>query len=149
MTIADFLRARIAEDEAAARAAQTEQLGPNPEWAVINADREGIIVYERRDEAERALEFTPVPELPPAGWTSAITRHIERHSPARVLAEAAAKRAIVEGFIDQTRYYGKEAGEEHSWAEDEGRGESLWFACCALATIYADHPDYNPDWRVE
>ena len=49
--------------------------------------------------------------------------------PARVLAECEAKRRIVEHEIDST-------------------GLSDGYYARLLATPYADHPDYNPEWKV-
>ncbi len=47
--------------------------------------------------------------------------HIALHDPARVLAEVKAKRRIVD--------------------------DSRILALCALAAVYADHPDYETRWR--
>ena len=55
--------------------------------------------------------------------------HVARHDPARVLAECEAKRRIVE-----------------LWQEfAEWPVEMVMYA---LAAIYADHPDFDPAWRL-
>ena len=96
-TLADFLLARIAEDEAVAR------------------------------------RIAAVGSCEPA------------YHPARVLAECAAKRAIVadlqkwddatEADLGDDRFYGWLNGVEQ--------------AAQHLAAPYADHPDYDPAWKVE
>lgn len=55
--------------------------------------------------------------------------HVERWHPARVLAECAAKRAILEVCDDGG-----------PWPSDIDRIHS------ALAAVYADHPDYRDEW---
>ncbi len=54
--------------------------------------------------------------------------HAARHDPTRVLAECAAKRAII----------------EQAERSDSGWWESIYVAI--LAAVYADHPDYDPSW---
>ena len=87
MTITEFLLARIAEDEAVARAWRT-----------------------RIDQGEIPILFHGVV------------------IPDRVLAECAAKRRIVEGWRDE--YH-------DTWV------------LMHLASVYADHPDYDPAWATD
>ncbi len=99
LTIADFLLARVAEDEVVAREA-------------FNA-------------------YPPDEPLP-----AMLGEHIARHDPARVLAECAAKRAVV----------------ALAWAYGDGPEHPRTLALAAdtlrhLATAYADHPDYDERWR--
>lgn len=60
--------------------------------------------------------------------------------PHRMLAECAAKRRIVEAC---------------SALEDKVLDNNLWFIdqhdaiLCALAAVYADHPDYDPTWALD
>lgn len=93
---------------------------------------------ERLAEDERlAIAARDEPET---GWwwsedaESAPERHIARHDPARVLADVAAKRAIVAACAYNLEY--EEYG--HTLAERVLR---------ALALPYADHEDYKPHWR--
>jgi len=74
--------------------------------------------------------------------------------PARVLAECAAKRAIIE-LHDALEDKGWQSGKDHAY---------LWCGSCGtlddapvpypcetletLATVYRDHPDYQPGWDV-
>ncbi len=61
-----------------------------------------------------------------------------RVSPARILAECEAKRRIVEA----AREYSPELqyGDNGEWAFD--------LTLRALAAVYADHPDYDPEWAL-
>ena len=115
-TLADFLLARIAEDEAAA-----EDAGPwTPTFigaASIELTHDGLMV-----------------------------------DPARVLADCAAKRAIVERASVEC------VCTDHGAERVEGCPQCV--ACHAVTTAdgyvladlaapYADHPDYDPAWKVE
>ena len=143
-TLIEFLTARLDEDERAARAATSGTWHAAPDapglgtWmitahdatpgggeVVCEGDREGGGVIREQDAV-----------------------HIVRHDPARVLREVAAKRKILA---------------EH---REEGRGDHRGCAGCgwaagdevrlneveecptlrALASVYADHPDYRQGW---
>ena len=68
--------------------------------------------------------------------------HMQRFTPARVLAECAAKRAIVEAFASSLR----EAGERgYTAAAAEAAG--LWHAMMILAQPYAGRPGYRDEWK--
>ena len=95
-TLADFLLARIAEDEAVAR------------------------------------RIAAVGSCEPA------------YHPARVLAECAAKRAIVEKAQRADEAFGRQINPATSAASF-----ALTEVLCRLAAPYADHPDYDPAWKVE
>jgi hypothetical protein len=134
MDLAEFLLARIAEDEAVARATRR-----GPEWhAHPDAN-----VYD-------SPGFYVCGSIFVADATDAI--HVARWDPARVLAECEAKRAIVESAArwgNADCRYGRcrhqlddcDGGEEH-WLGKEG-----WFVLTELALPYADHEDYQAGWR--
>ena len=120
-TLTEFLLARIAEDEAVARAAVDE----DGRWHVDQSHplyeaevRGDIYIYDE------------------GGHTAEQAARIARHDPARVLAECAAKRAIIE----QAASYSPELehGDNGEWAFD--------VTLRSLAAVYADHPDYQPEW---
>ena len=102
ITLTEFLLARIGEDEAVARA---------------------VIAKAAPDEWEN-----------PTSWGNFYSEEVafwDRATPARILAECAAKKAIILGakpFV---------CADMHD--------ESLR----ALATVYADHHDYQPAWAQE
>lgn len=130
MTIAEFLEARIAEDEAAAVAASVSMHGTlhdsQSDWAcyVMGAERDST---QWQDE------------------------HIMTWWPQRVLAECMAKRAII-GRHEAKRDFVYEAGEFAlcSMCTETGPNAQGWpcGTIRALAAVYSDHPDYNKDWAL-
>jgi hypothetical protein len=119
-TITEFLEARIAEDEAVAREwdAAYNNPGPVPEYHYS-------IMRKHRKEW-------------PTLWGA-----LDKMPPARVLAECAAKRAIVE-FADQVETMDYQITNE--WGGGlEGTGNNI---LKALAAVYASHPDYLQEWAL-
>ena len=124
MDLKTFLLARIAEDEELARAAIEPQ-----EMHPYGDVRMPAMAVSEWPDAVRGYLGGP--------WGE----HAANTNPARVLAECAAKRAIVErwddpAFSDQGAY-------------DAGYTRAIDDAVRALATPYADHPDYQPEWAQE
>jgi hypothetical protein len=81
--------------------------------------------------------------------TQADSDFVDRHDPARVLAECAAKGRIVELADEAT---GLDMRVDSEWAvgaRDEVAepyvGDSI---LRALASVYADHADFDPRWAV-
>lgn len=108
-SLAKFLLDRIAEDEAAAYSA---------------ADY---------DEVSFDLRWRSAPDLASdCGLDEAEAAFIARYSPVRVLAECAAKRSIIEGFLAST---------------SERQRSTLIEAMAFLAEAYDQHPDYTERWR--
>lgn len=126
-TITEFLEARIAEDERVARSAS-----PGP-WSYSDiASVAGGTIYDPTvaiasvgydvDHVDSRIRRTR-----PDWQADATGRHIARHDPARVLAECAAKRAIL----------------------DEYTGSPSTFQIVAhMAAVYSDHPDYQQEWAA-
>lgn len=132
MTITDFLHARITEDEQTAQAGISNQADPENGWG-----------YEGK---------TLTPHIGTI-HEQAQAEHIIRWHPTRVLAECAAKRAIIEAadtYLDEYENEehrtnddttaGRVAGRARSWRNDTLR---------TLAAIYNDHPDYSTAWRFD
>lgn len=125
--LAEFLLARIAEDQKWARAAAKFHPTPwrlDPEvqttmevgrW-LADASDEGVLVANG----------------------DAAARHIVRHDPARVLAECAAKRAIVELHGQ----YGDPLSADYGDGAPDLAADTLRL----LALPYAEHPGYRPEW---
>jgi hypothetical protein len=120
LTVTEFVLARIAEDEAGAlRRAQDREAEP----------------YWRVDPAMQA----------PSRDGRVVTGYLKTESPEdrRVLAQCAAMRKIVElhrGF-----------GRDEEWApegycECEGTLASPCATVRALASIWSDHPQFDPAW---
>ena len=98
-----FLAARLDEDEAAARAAEP--------------------FYEDRDL---------VSEMVHIGFDAEVPQHAERHDPARVLREIAAKRAILAEMSASWR---------QSWT-------AAFTTLYAIAAVWSDHPGYRQEWAL-
>jgi hypothetical protein len=113
LTVTEFVLARIAEDEWAAREAKAyggtlEELAG---WVEIGSDRV--------DKAEA---------------------HFARHDPARVLAQCAAMRKIVERFTEAHEQL--RLGTEYGLTFRYGLGVAVE----ALASIWSDHTDWREEW---
>lgn len=122
MTLTEFLLARIAEDEAVARAV-ADLTGESNRWWV-----DGPAQESRKHWVYATGEKFKYRE---------VADHIARHDPARVLAECEAKRRIVAALGDWDDGY--------VWSSSTGsRAED---ALRALALPYADHPDFREEWR--
>lgn len=132
MDLKTFLLARIEEDEAVAREA---------------VDKDGRWHVDQRHPLDEAVVQGDIHIYDEGGHTAGQALHIARHDPARVLAECAAKRAIVEQAEDAT-------GLDMSVDNDRLVGERDMkvepycgdVILAALAAVYADHPDYQKEW---
>lgn len=129
MTLTDFLLARIADDEAVAKAVADE----------IRAElaRDIYLPGQGPDPDDRGMYRASDGNDSPAVVIG----------PVRVLAECEAKRRIVEdcrdllgGMDDRARMFAHDSG-------DEGPGLA-YDTLRALALPYADHPDYDPSWEM-
>jgi hypothetical protein len=156
--LTDFLLARIAEDEAAARAAiDPDRPGTHWHWVMDATDTpvadrhlqraqdDGESVSLRTvEEFESRSGVGPLPHFVVQSGEVRGTAgdHIARHDPARVLAECEAKRQIVEDFQVLHRDY----RETHSETTEARRFQAM-VTVARLASVYADHPDYREEWR--
>jgi hypothetical protein len=143
MTLVEFLRARLDEDEQVARAAM-----PGPwRWST-----DGAFLGETSSTSDWTWGHCG-PDLLAANGEDVLTstgydadnvvvlradaEHIARHDPARVLAEVAAKRALI-AAVDADKDPFDALGAESAY-------ESL--VCEHLALPYAGHPDYREEWK--
>ena len=100
VTITEFLEARIAEDEQAARNAS-----PGP-WSYSSIDSIGGGTIYDATVAIAGVQWDNEPvdsrirRARPDWQADATGSHIARHDPARALAECAAKRAIIKEWED-------------------------------------------------
>lgn len=132
--LVQFLRARLADDERAARRAgdSFRQIGET-----------GVIVATEGNRAE---------ECASANWAG-VAEHIVRHDPARVLAEVDAKRRllIVHKRDDRYSFSGCitcDAGDNSCGCMG---GSAYDYPCETLRVLalpYADHPDYREEWKL-
>lgn len=130
MTIVEFLEARIAEEEAVAMRAGTRRDPRDADQFSWPITVTGVSRYSGAEE--RAFLWL---QLGTSQWEGAIepelAEHMSRWDPARVLSECAAKRALIDG----TEY-------RMTW---DDRDE---FVLIPMARMWADHPDFNPAWKV-
>lgn len=126
MGIVEFLEARIAEDEAVAKAALA-MLGENDpftqEWQ-FGESMGGFGGLINRAGTRTAISPT------------AESKHINRHGPVRVLQEVAAKRKLIKAIEELV---------QHAYGRDSA--EAIESELAPLAAIYADHPDFDEEWR--
>lgn len=129
MTLTEFLLARIAEDEGLARSCEVIH------WRSWVEGRDGrgadSALFMNVHKADGSA-FVDV-----YGWPTDETQdHAARHDPARVLAECKAKREIVH-LHDAVQYGDFDAD---AWT-------AMKDALRSLAAVYADHPDYQQEWK--
>jgi hypothetical protein len=154
VTITEFLLARIAEDEAAARTASIGSdrwhLGEFDEtvlwWPPSSPEK---IAWNREhfgDEA--AAEHARWGGQTIASSGDKIAPHIARHDPARVLAECEAKRRIVHQARMAIRLSDETADDGSPRAERIHGAATAWeYALDAHASVYANHPDFRQEWK--
>lgn len=125
--LAEFVLARVADDEAVAREASPGPWDVDSEvYAEYVSDADGLAVISGARWGGEASVFNDTDDA----------LHLVRWHPARVLAECEAKRRIVAAI---TAWLDEHSDEDHVPAGDD--------ALCWLALPYADHPDYRAEWR--
>ena len=138
-----FLRARLDESEAVAVAA----IGQDWHVSVTPIDVPGIPGHQAV-----GIETMPDWEIIECNQGSlaerqAVAEHIARHSPARVVEDIEAKRAIISECeealtADQNRMQGYEIH------QNDGAREIARTVLVTLAGLFWAHPDYDPTWAV-
>lgn len=148
MNITEFLEARIAEDEAVARAAFDRPFlsrTDDGKWEANTSNTSPSV------EGRAFFSIAASDDEPQAFLTSEQADHIARHDPARVLAECAAKRAIVgEHELVEKVYLKDYCSTCADWENSEfGEGPpGIEWPCPtlrAVAAVYASHPDYQQE----
>lgn len=133
MDIAEFLTARLDAEEAAAREACDNDSGDwfmGRKWNVYRAEDE---TPQEDDETNRLVV---------EGNVKAQSEHIAYWNPSRVLADIAAKRAVIDLYRGER---GLLASRGHN-AEGESRVWLLEAVLVRLAAPYAEHADFDPAW---
>lgn len=155
MTITEFLEARIAEDEAQASRLLRDLEGQVSEEYEGVTDEHGPMTPQRLLSAQMWAHYDGQSKRRSFARGQQIARLA---NPARVLAECAAKRAIIalyEGHREnrdaRRRPRAREA-EDVQAAQDrrtqEARTRVAEDALYALAAVYKDHPDYQQEWAL-
>ena len=129
MGLTDFVSARLDEDEAVARAALTDDAW----WVDGPAAKSGHWwIYPL------GVKFVSRPAA----------EHIARNDPARVLAQVAAMRRIVDKAVVARGH--EPRAEEMGWEHSITSAAAVAYedALRLLASIWRDHPDFDPAWEV-
>ena len=148
MTLAEFIGARLDEDEAAARAA------PGVHWTATEGDSiAGAAVYDEQwrllDPAhynhDNALSTRPGATGPQyiERARDELAAHIARHDPARVLREVEAKRKILAEVVPAIEAMDMQIINEYGTSQDEP--DAHWPLLRIMAVVWSDHPDYDPE----
>lgn len=106
-------------------------------------------LHARLDDDEQtargALERWPGSEIGQLGIPAAAT-HIARHDPARVIRDIDAKRQILRHITPEL-----DAGSGGVDSDEFGDELAHWTRLLTIARLfaqaYADHPNYQEDWR--
>lgn len=107
----------------------------------IRADLDALVTFllARLEEDEvaawtllRGREFRPFESIVQTA------DHGARHGPLRVLREVTAKRAVVQMWRDSSRAQRDRLGAGHT--------ELAEAMIVAMATVFAQHPDFDPEW---
>lgn len=194
MDLTEFITARLDEDEAAVRASSGSTVTGEPgawkpvatgdEWEAADAGSE----YSAKGGGYIELLVALRPDLPRppdvmSGMWGVVTsheeeadaealpvfEHIARWDPARVLAEVAAKRQLLEvhkvnvevegpppAFRDphvryqegRVTYWCDECDHDRDYGHISGPDQGCR-TLRLLALPYADHKDYDPAWRID
>lgn len=169
MKITEFLEARIAEDEAVA---STATAGPWRWDADFGDENDTGLALTNDSKAEvvgaynyHCCSFRDDPRVEPDDAV-----FIAHHDPARVLAECAAKRAILEQhkdwpvLVERKPDFSEDASDvqnmtyrvsqEIAWLTEReyvkrfGVEAPTTNMILALAAVYKDHPDYQQEWAL-
>lgn len=153
MTITEFLNARYDEEEAVARAADIPEgdaawivHGPvalsDPRAFRVRTHRDMVPVAFVQDADDDGASGHPAPLMILDAEGAAA--HIALHDPARVLADIAAKRALLQ-WLDQIDREADQEGLERYRLSGDFDTDS---ARHILAQPYAEHADFDPAWRT-
>lgn len=139
--LAAFLKARLDEDEQAARAAtpsQWEVARERNHWFVLVTDTEHVRGVAAGGDYDPNATYTNIEPLHRGD-----AEHIARHDPARVLRDVEAK----ELMVDEYEYWLAKvvAGEDYPALAD--RFEVARGMVRLLALPWEEHPNWREEWR--
>jgi hypothetical protein len=137
MDLTEFITQRLDEDESVARRADEP---PFDVWCYDEGD-DGEVYHAETRRRNPDMEHPNGVTCDTEGLSPAVDEsrgpHIARHDPARVLAQVEAMRRIV-------ALYRSRAEQDHPIVQAHATG--LGLALRALATIWHEHPDFDPAW---
>lgn len=131
MTIVEFIEARIAEDEQAAKDATEAP------WNLRLSESDDKILTE---SGHTLIYGASYKEVVLEVYENDLL-HMSRHDPARVLRQCEALRRILD---DYKRYLAEERRRFNGWVTEKDSPITL-----AIASIWLDHPDYREDWSAQ
>jgi hypothetical protein len=144
-TLTEFLLARIAEDETAARRADMSEYGADG-WEKVPPTGKKAPTQVRTVANRHGTTFAV------ARTYDAAADHIARHDPARVLARCDADRRIVmeaAALLDSWDHAHGGTPDFAAWPDVNRRERhQARQRLATLASVYADHPDYQTEWRA-
>lgn len=139
MDVVEFLSARLDEDEQVAQAAV-----PGPwRWGELGMLGTKRTQYGLIGGPASIVLTSGMPDVYPSKFDA---RHIARHDPVRALADVAAKRAILAEHDDVHCCCGRTS---RVWPDIDSDPEVHCPTVRLLAQPFADHPDFDPAWKVE
>lgn len=141
--LVDFLTARLAEDEQMAR---DGAFCRGPEWAV--SEEPPFVWGVDPPDPQIIASGKPIVRCDDEYGGGLAAPHIARHDPARVLAEVAAKRRIVElhsGAHECSRFDRDGEIDNCTWCLDSDECSTV----ALLASVYVDHSQYRPEWHPD
>jgi hypothetical protein len=140
--LVEFLRAALDEDERVARAATR---GP---WRVSVEGSEGSYISPDYGDIRTKSRFIGIANgrVQPEDGRNAV--HIARHDPARVLAEVAAKRAIVDRYEVLLAYAARPYDDHPDPSRRAGYLHALVVVMEGLAQPYAGRPGWREEWAT-
>ncbi len=101
-----------------------------------------FVLARATDDEELARQYGDPGSLTSGlAWATDVNRRVLEVDPSRLVAECEAKRRVAAEFADAVSNYEVNVG-------PEGEVARLAFVLRALALPYADHPDYQPEWRI-
>jgi hypothetical protein len=151
ITLAEFLRARLDEDEAAAKAAEHADGPDTLSWRRGGARHLTFDNHCSEDyESVFAGNWDRILIARDSVHGGPLAAHIARHDPARTLREVEAKRARLARYerAHEQVIVCREAGdpaESLSWAR---AASELWLSIADDAAVYGGHPDYRAEWAA-
>lgn len=137
----EFLLECIADDEAVAKAAidpKEFKSSPDGRWLFVDVPYEGEWPINADDEHS----LWSGADLSDSDWAL----HATRFDPARILAECAAKRQVIEKLRELDDIEDVPGWDHCDLALVQGDEMGLSNALRALAAVYKDHEDYDESW---
>ncbi|MFI6369234.1 DUF6221 family protein [Nocardia sp. NPDC050630] len=133
MTIDEFIRARLAEDEETARSAASEK--GYAEWDVVTDGNAEQVIPQADSRGAHPISRTGL--------------HIAVHDPARELRQVAANRDMFLYILETSGMWELLVGARPPSAEKASADIAEIRAVRAMAAIWSNHPDCREEWKVD